>query len=94
MMDQASAAQQIHLEIVLQASAPAAVADLAYRSFGVAILTESMAALHVGRLTSLVIDDIKSPAGLALVWKSTRTTTSPALREFLAFGREALSTGG
>ena len=94
MMDQASAAQQIPLEIVLQASAPAAVADLAFRSFGIAILTESMAALHVGRLTSLVIDDIKSPAGLALVWKTTRTTTSPALREFLVFGREALSTGG
>jgi DNA-binding transcriptional LysR family regulator len=80
MFDQACASQNIQLNIVLQASAPDAVADLAKRGLGVAILTESMAANHTSRLRALPIDDIPTPVGLALVWT---TAQCPALREFL-----------
>ena len=74
-------------DMALQASAPGAVADLAIRGLGVAILTESMVANHVGRLKALALD-IKTPAVLALVW--TRTS-SPALRELLVHTRQAFT---
>src|ERR1035441_3285812 len=66
--DQACAAKGIPPDIALQASAPGAVADLAIRGLGIAILSESMAASHGGRLNALVIDDIQTPAVLALIW--------------------------
>jgi DNA-binding transcriptional LysR family regulator len=78
--DQACAAKRVRPDIVLQASAPAAVADLAVRGLGIAILSESMAANYDGRLTALAIDDIETPAVLALIWT---TTKSPALQELL-----------
>jgi DNA-binding transcriptional LysR family regulator len=78
--DQACAAKCIQPVIALQASAPSAVADLSLRGLGIAILSESMAASHKGRLKSLSIDDIETPAVLALVWA---TVQSPALRELL-----------
>ena len=80
MFDQACAAKYIQPVIALQASAPSAVADLSLRGLGIAILSESMAASHKGRLKSLSIDDIETPAVLALVWT---TVQSPALRELL-----------
>jgi DNA-binding transcriptional LysR family regulator len=87
-LDRACAAQGVQPEITLQASAPGAVADLAIRGLGVAVLSESMAATHVGRLKALPIDDIETPAVLALVWT---TTKSPALRELLLHSRRALT---
>jgi len=72
--------------IALQASAPAAVADLAARGLGIAILTESIAASLEGRLAALDIDDIKTPAVLALIWSRT---PNPALRELVQHGRRA-----
>lgn len=72
-------------DIALQASAPDAVADLAARGLGVAILSESMAAAYPD-LESRVIIDIDVEAVLALVWKED---PSPALRELLAHTRSA-----
>jgi DNA-binding transcriptional LysR family regulator len=86
--DQACAAKGIRPDIALQASAPGAVADLAVRGLGIAILSESMAASHNGRLKALALDDIETPAVLALIWA---TTTSPALREFLLHSRRAFT---
>jgi hypothetical protein len=56
----------------------------------VAILSESMTANHGGRLTAVAIDDIETPAVLALIW--TRRP-SPALRELLVHSRDAFRTG-
>jgi DNA-binding transcriptional LysR family regulator len=73
--------------IALQASAADAIADLATRGLGVAILSESMAARHPA-LTSLPVDDAEASALLCLIWKTTR---SPALRELVAHGRQAFT---
>jgi DNA-binding transcriptional LysR family regulator len=84
--DQACAAKDIRPEIALEASAPAAIVDLAIRGLGIAILSESMVARHDGRLTALALDEIKTPALLALI---SKTTNNPALRELLRHCREA-----
>jgi DNA-binding transcriptional LysR family regulator len=84
--DQACAANGIRPDIALQASAPAAIADLALRGLGIAILSESMVTQDDERLKAIMLDEIKTPALLALIW---RTTTSPALRELLKHSREA-----
>ena len=86
--DQACAAKGIRPDIALQASAPGAVADLAIRGLGIAILSESMAASHHGRLKALAIDDIETPAVLALIWT---TAQSPALRNLLLHSRQAFT---
>jgi DNA-binding transcriptional LysR family regulator len=93
--DKACAAQNVEAVIALQASASAAVADLAAHGLGVAVLSESMAAAQQHRLDSLLIEDIEEPALLALVWTASRTP-SPALRALLphcrrAFGEAPLS---
>jgi len=84
--DRACAAQGLRPAIALQASAAEAIADLAARGLGVAILSDSMAASHRGRLTARTIDDVETPALLALIWKSTH---SPAVRELLVHSRQA-----
>jgi DNA-binding transcriptional LysR family regulator len=86
--DQGCAAKGIRPDIALQASAPAAVADLALRGLGVGILSESMAAApgDAGRLAALPIEDIDTPGVLALIWTATH---DPALRELLAHCRRA-----
>jgi DNA-binding transcriptional LysR family regulator len=88
-LDQACAARGIQPDIALQASAPGAVADLASRGLGIAILSESMAASHATRLETLVIDDIQTPAVLALIWTAA---DSPALRELLHHSRQAFES--
>ncbi len=84
--DSACAAAGLRPDIALQASAPTAVADLAIRGLGVAILSESMAAPHAARLAAPVIADITTPALLALVWP---TDPSPALGRLLPHCRQA-----
>lgn len=79
-LDHACATQGLHAAVALQASAPAAVVDLARRGLGVAILSESMAAQHEGHLARLPVVGVDIPAVLALVWKST---TNPALHELV-----------
>jgi len=87
-LDQACAAQGVKLVVALQASAADAIADLGARGLAVAILSESMAARYRDRLTALTIDDIETPALLALIWKSTY---SPAVRELLVHSRQAFA---
>jgi DNA-binding transcriptional LysR family regulator len=85
-LEQECAAQGLHPDISLQASAPDAVADLAVRGLGVAILSASMAAGYADRLEAVAIDDLETPAVLALVWTST---VSPALRQLLGHATKA-----
>jgi len=84
--DQACAAAGLRPDIALQASAPDAVADLAIRGLGVAVLSESMATDYRGRLTAVALDDVDIPAVLALVWKSP---AGPALRELVQHTRRS-----
>jgi DNA-binding transcriptional LysR family regulator len=87
-LDAACTRSELVPRIALVASAPAAVADLAQRGLGVAILSESMAAAHDGRLQALPIADIDIASILALVW---RAEPSPALRELLVHARAAFA---
>jgi DNA-binding transcriptional LysR family regulator len=87
-LDQACAAQGIHPDITMEASAPGAIADLAARGLGVAVLSESMAASYAPRLGFLPIEDIDVPAQLTLIW---RPMPNPALREFLRHCRRAFA---
>jgi DNA-binding transcriptional LysR family regulator len=84
--DQSCLAGGIRPDIALQATAPGTVADLAVRGLGVAILSQSMAAGHAGRLHAVAIDGLAMPAVLALVWAPD---PGPALRELLVHAREA-----
>lgn len=86
--DRACAARGVQPEIALQAGAPDAVADLAARGLGVAILSESMLAGRAGRLVALRVDDLDAPAFLALVWARSE---SPALRALLGHARAAFA---
>jgi DNA-binding transcriptional LysR family regulator len=79
-LDEACAAQGIQPHIALQASAPSAVADLAVRGLGVAVLSVSTAANDDARLKVQTIADVDMPVVLALVWTATK---SPALRALL-----------
>ncbi|MFF9315107.1 LysR family transcriptional regulator [Streptomyces sp. NPDC004684] len=86
--DQACAAQNLQPAIALQASAADAVADLAARGLGVAVLSESMAAGHGDRLTARILADVETPALLALIWRSAY---HPAVRELLVHCRRAFA---
>ncbi|MFD4598097.1 LysR family transcriptional regulator [Streptomyces sp. NPDC058464] len=86
--DRACAAQDLRPAIALQASAPDAVAGLAARGLGVAVLSESMAANHRDRLVARTIDDVGTPALLALIWKGAH---NPAVRELLLHSRQAFT---
>jgi DNA-binding transcriptional LysR family regulator len=87
--DRACAAKGIAPDIALQASSPSAVADLAARGLGVAILSESMAARYHDTLNAVAVDDIEAPAVLALIWSATQC---PALRELVRHSRKAFGT--
>lgn len=86
LFDQVCAAQNLRPVIALQASAADAIADLATRGLAVAVLSDSMATRYRDRLTARTIDDVETPALLALIWKGTR---SPAVRELLRHSRRA-----
>ncbi|WUH93785.1 LysR family transcriptional regulator [Streptomyces sp. NBC_00433] len=89
--DHACAAQGLHPAIALEAGAADAIAHLAARGLGVAVLSESMAAGYGGLLTARTIDGVEAPAVLALVW---RTAHSPAVRELLGHCRRAFTGPG
>jgi DNA-binding transcriptional LysR family regulator len=86
LFDQACATSGVQPAIALQASAADAIADLAARGLGVAILSQSMAERYRDRLTARTIDDIAAPALLALIWK---TAHNPATRALLSHARHA-----
>ncbi len=87
-LDESCAAAGLRPLIALQASATGAIAELAGRGLGVAILSESMALRFADRLSSLVITDATMPALLALVWTGR---SDPALRELVHHSREAFA---
>ncbi|MEU0165206.1 LysR substrate-binding domain-containing protein [Streptomyces iakyrus] len=89
--DGACAARDLRPRIAVQAGAADAVVDLAARGLGVAVLSESMAAGRGDRVVVRTIDDVRTPALLALVWRSGR---SPAVRELLAQCRRAFGVPG
>ncbi|MCK9929224.1 LysR family transcriptional regulator [Frankia sp. Mgl5] len=86
--DLACQARDLHPRIALQASAPDAIADLASRGLGVAVLSMSMAAAYGDRLIALPVNGLESPALLTFVW---RAPASPAVRELLAHARRAFA---
>ena len=85
-LDRACAAARLQPSIALQASAGEAVADLAARGLGVGILSESMAPDTTDRLRRLLIDDVTTPASLALVWNGD---PGPALAKLVDHARSA-----
>ena len=87
-LDASCAAAGVRLDVTLEASAPGAVADLAARGLGVAVLSESMAAARPG-LCPVPIEGPLVAASLALIW---RPPPGPALRELIARCRRALTT--
>jgi DNA-binding transcriptional LysR family regulator len=85
--DQACDVAGVTPMIALQASAAKAIADLASRDFGVAILSESMAE-HRRDLKTLRIVDATAPALLALIWSPA---PSPALAELVRHSCQAFA---
>jgi DNA-binding transcriptional LysR family regulator len=77
--DEAFLSQGLIPNLALAASAPGAVASLAARGLGVAVLSESMAS-NYPELKALPITGVEMPALLALVW---RPRVSPALGALL-----------
>ncbi|MFF8616903.1 LysR family transcriptional regulator [Streptomyces sp. NPDC015350] len=86
--DHACAAQGLRPTIALQAGAADAIADLAARGLGVAVLSDSMAASHRDRLTARTVVDVETPALLALIWRSAH---NPSVREMLVHSRQAFT---
>jgi len=84
--DDACHAKGVRPQIAMQAGAPPAVADLAARGLGVAVLTASLVEAHRDKLKVLPLEDVETPAVLALRWSCT---VGPALRELLAHCRRA-----
>ena len=85
-LDQACAAAGLRPVIAVQASAGEAIIQLAQRGLGIGILSESMTGTDGDRLTAMVIDDIRIPAVLAVIWSPV---ASPALRELITRCRAA-----
>ena len=84
--DQDCAAAGLSPDVALEASAPPAVADLARRGLGVAILSRSMVADSDDSLVARPVNGLRTEAVLALVWERT---PNPALDELLAHLRRA-----
>lgn len=87
--DRACAGQGLEPSIALEAGASDAMADLAVRGLGVAVLSASMAAAYSDRLTARTIEDVEIPALLSLVWRDARG--GPAVRELLLRCRRAFA---
>ncbi len=83
--DRACVAQNVRLDVTFQASAPVAVANLALRGLGVAILTESIASVYADQAAAVALAEVDTPASLVLIWKAD----SPALQAFLSHVRTA-----
>ncbi|AWE48642.1 LysR family transcriptional regulator [Streptomyces nigra] len=86
--DQACAARGLRPTIALEAGAGDALAGLAARGLGVAVLSASMAEGLDDVLVARTLADVETPALLALVW---RPVHGPAVREFLTHARRAFT---
>lgn len=84
-LDDSCLAEHLFPDVVLVASAPGAVAELASRGLGLAVLSESMAAAFP-QLRAIAIDGVGVAALLALVW---RPRLSPAVAALLPHLRRA-----
>jgi DNA-binding transcriptional LysR family regulator len=86
--DEAFLSRGLMPDLALAASAPGAVADLAARGLGIAVLSESMASAYP-ELRAVPIVGIDIPALLALVWRPRVSAALGALLPHLekAFGR-------
>lgn len=82
--DEACAEQGLRPAIALEAGAAQAIADLAVRGLGVAVLSVSMAETYRDRLTVRPLVDVGTPALLALVWKGAH---NPAVHAMLVHAR-------
>lgn len=89
--DQACAAGGVRPDISCQASAPTAVADLAIRGLGAAVLTESMVVRYEPMLTARQIEDADTAALLSLAWKQT---ANPALEQLIRHCRRTFAAPG
>jgi DNA-binding transcriptional LysR family regulator len=76
--DEAFLSQGLLPDLALAASAPGAVASLASRGLGIAVLSESMAA-NYPELTAVPITGVEIPALLALVWRPRGSAALNAL---------------
>jgi DNA-binding transcriptional LysR family regulator len=85
------AAAGIRPQIAFQAGAPGAVADLAARRLGIAVLSETTAAPHAERLAILAVEGVDARAILAVVWSRPM---NPALRELLTHCRREFKQFG
>jgi len=74
--------------IALQGTAPDAVADLAARGLGVAILSASMTKSYDDKLVAVDLTDSHTAALLALVW---RARMNPALAELVSVATRSFS---
>jgi DNA-binding transcriptional LysR family regulator len=77
-LDQACASAGLAPTVALEASAPDAVADLAARGLGVAVLTPATVEGH-DDLHVVAISGVDLPAVLALVWPPTASPAGAAL---------------
>lgn len=87
--DDACAAVEVEPHVALEASAPDAVALLAIRGLGVAILSESMTTAHRANLHTLTITSPRVRSRLELVWKADGAA-SPAASALVAHARRRL----
>jgi DNA-binding transcriptional LysR family regulator len=77
--DDACRAGGLQPRVALEASAPDAVAGLALRGLGVAILSESMARAHPSELRALTITTPRLRSRLELIWKADALATPATL---------------
>lgn len=89
-LDQACAARGLDPTVVLQASAPDTVVDLARRGLGIAVISASMAAEGADDLARVPVTGVDIPAALALVW---RPSPGPAVRELVRHCEQAFGVG-
>jgi DNA-binding transcriptional LysR family regulator len=90
-LDRACAAAGVDVHVAFEASTPHALADLAARGLGVAVLPQSMvrsrADLHLIKLTPAL------RGRLVFAWRA-RGPMSPAARELVNMARRLLTVGG
>ncbi len=85
--DEACRVHGFQPRVALEASAPDAVAGLARRGLGVAILSESMARAHESELHPLTITEPHLRSRLELIWKAD-ALASPATRALVAHAQQ------
>jgi DNA-binding transcriptional LysR family regulator len=84
------AARGVTAEVALEASTPQAVADLAARGVGVAILSESMVRER-GDLVAIGISDARTLAALGFVWRADASSAARRLLEQAAVSFERVA---